>query len=118
MTFIVGPVIALILKWVNRHIKRLTTQTQQTFGELIGTIQESYSGERVVKVYDGYDYENARFRDVNEKLRSLTLKAQKVYSAGTPLTQFTSMAGVSIVIVFALMQANMGLLTVGSSQHF
>ena len=93
VTFIVGPVIALILKWVNRHIKRLTTQTQQTFGELIGTIQESYSGERVVKVYDGYDYESARFRDVNERLRSLTLKAQKVYSAGTPLTQFASMAG-------------------------
>ena len=68
---------------------------------LIGTIQESYSGERVVKVYDGYDYEIARFRDVNERLRSLTLKAQKVYSAGTPLTQFASMAGVSIVIVFA-----------------
>lgn len=82
MTFIVGPVIALILKWVNRHIKRLTTQTQQTFGELIGTIQESYSGERVVKVYDGYDYEIARFHDVNERLRTLTLKAQKVYSAG------------------------------------
>ena len=118
VTFIVGPVIALILKWVNRHIKRLTTQTQQTFGELIGTIQESYSGERVVKVYDGYDYEIARFRDVNEKLRSLTLKAQKVYSAGTPLTQFTSMAGVSIVIVFALMQANMGLLTVGEFTTF
>ena len=118
VTFIVGPVIALILKWVNRHIKRLTTQTQQTFGELIGTIQESYSGERVVKVYDGYDYELARFRDVNERLRALTLKAQKVYSAGTPLTQFTSMAGVSIVIVFALLQANMGLLTVGEFTTF
>ena len=118
VTFIVGPVIALILKWVNRHIKRLTTQTQQTFGELIGTIQESYSGERVVKVYDGYDYELARFRDVNERLRALTLKAQKVYSAGTPLTQFISMAGVSIVIVFALLQANMGLLTVGEFTTF
>ena len=91
MTFIVGPVIALILKWVNRHIKRLTSQTQKTFGELIGTIQESYNGERVVKIYDGYDYEKERFRNVNERLRSLTLKAQRVYSAGTPLTQFTSM---------------------------
>ena len=78
VTFIVGPVIALILKWVNRHIKRLTMQT----------------------------------------LRSLTLKVQKVYSAGTPLTQFASMAGVSIVIVFALMQANMGLLTVGEFTTF
>ena len=118
VTFIVGPVIALILKWVNRHIKRLTTQTQKTFGELIGTIQESYNGERVVKIYDGYDYEKERFRDVNERLRSLTLKAQRVYSAGTPLTQFTSMVGVSIVIVFALIQAKMGMLTVGEFTTF
>lgn len=118
VTFIVGPVIALILKWVNRHIKRLTSQTQKTFGELIGTIQESYNGERVVKIYDGYDYEKERFRNVNERLRSLTLKAQRVYSAGTPLTQFTSMVGVSIVIVFALIQAKMGMLTVGEFTTF
>ena len=107
VTFIVGPVIALILKWVNK-----------TFGELIGTIQESYNGERVVKIYDGYDYEKERFRNVNERLRSLTLKAQRVYSAGTPLTQFTSMVGVSIVIVFALIQAKMGMLTVGEFTTF
>ena len=118
VTFIVGPVIALILKWVNRHIKRLTSQTQKTFGELIGTIQESYNGERVVKIYDGYDYEKERFRNVNERLRSLTLKAQRVYSAGAPLTQFTSMVGVSIVIVFALIQAKMGMLTVGEFTTF
>ena len=118
VTFVVGPILAVILKWVNRHIKRLTKQTQETFGELIGTIQESYNGERVIKVYDGYDYERQRFREVNERLRTLTLKAQKVYSAGTPLTQFTSMLGVSVVIVFALMQAKMGVLTIGEFTTF
>ena len=118
VTFVVGPILAVILKWVNRHIKRLTKQTQETFGELISTIQESYNGERVIKVYDGYDYERQRFREVNERLRTLTLKAQKVYSAGTPLTQFTSMLGVSVVIVFALMQAKMGVLTIGEFTTF
>ena len=30
---------------------------------------EAHNGERVVKIYDGYAYENDRFREVNEKIR-------------------------------------------------
>lgn len=118
VTFVVGPMLFVILRWVNRHIKRLTKRQQQTFGELIGTIQETYAGERVVKIYDGYEYENARFKEVNDRLKSLTLKSQRVRAAGTPLTQLCSMCGVSVVVVIALMQAQAGHLTIGEFTTF
>lgn len=118
ISFIVAPLLVLVLRWVNRHIRRLTGLTQKTFGELIGTIQESYRGERIVKIYNGYEYETARFREVNERLRDFSLKAQRVNAAGTPLTQLVSMTGVSVVVVFALYQANIGALTVGEFTTF
>lgn len=118
VTFVVGPMLFVILRWVNRHIKRLTQRQQETFGELIGTIQETYAGERVVKIYDGYDYENARFKEVNDRLKTLTLKSQRVRAAGTPLTQLCSMCGVSVVVVIALMQAQAGHLTIGEFTTF
>ena len=118
VTFVTGPLLYLILRWVTKHIKRLTSRQQKSFGKLIGTIQETYNGERVVKIYNGYEYERQRFRSVNELLKDLTLKTQQIKAAGTPLTQLVSMCGVSIVVVFALLQAQAGLLTMGEFTTF
>ena len=118
ITFVVAPLLALVLRWVNKRIKNLTRQTQNTFGKLIGSIQETYQGERVVKIYNGYDFEIQRFRSVNEHLKTLLLKAQRVSAAATPLTQLIAMSGVSVVVVFALAQAQSGLLTIGEFTTF
>ena len=118
VTFIVAPLLALVLKWVSKRIKRLTTETQKTFGDLIGTIAEVYNGQRVVKIYNGVPYERERFREVNQRLKNLVLKSQRVSAAGTPLTQLVAMSGVSIVVVVALSQAQMGSLTIGEFTTF
>lgn len=118
VTFVVAPLLALVLRWVNKRIKSLTRQTQSTFGKLIGSIQETYQGERVVKIYDGYAFETQRFRAINEHLKNLLLRAQRVSAAATPLTQLIAMSGVSVVVVFALTQAQTGLLTIGEFTTF
>lgn len=118
VTFVVAPLLALVLRWVNKRIKSLTQQTQTTFGKLIGSIQETYHGERVVKIYDGYAFEAERFRKVNEHLKSLLLRQQRVSAAATPLTQLIAMSGVSVVVVFALSQAQTGLVTIGEFTTF
>lgn len=118
ITFVVALLLALVLRWVNKRIKSLTRQTQNTFGKLIGSIQETYQGERVVKIYDGYEFETQRFRRINEHLKDLLLRAQRVSAAATPLTQLIAMSGVSVVVVFALSQAQRGVLTIGEFTTF
>lgn len=118
VSFVVAPLLAIVIRWVNRRIKSLTRRQQLTFGELIGTVLEAYNGERVVKIYDGYEYENDRFREVNEKIRTLSLRQQRVSAAGMPLLQLITMIGVSFVVVFALMQAQSGALTIGEFTTF
>lgn len=118
ITFVVAPLLALVLRWVNKRIKSLTKQTQKTFGTLIGAIQETYAGERVVKIYDGYALETQKFRNINEYLKDLLLRAQRVSAAATPLTQLIAMSGVSVVVVFALTQAQAGHLTIGEFTTF
>lgn len=118
LTFVVAPLLAILLRWVNKRIKRLTTQTQNIFGQLIGTLQESYEGQRVVKIYNGYDYETKRFFEVNNTLRNLLLRTQRVKAAATPLTQLITMSAVSVVVVVALLQAQSGSLTMGEFTTF
>ena len=118
LTFVVAPLLAILLRWVNKRVKRFTTQTQNIFGQLIGTIQESYEGQRVVKIYDGYEYETKRFFKVNNTLKDLSLRTQRVKAAATPLTQLISMSAVSVVVVVALLQAQSGSLTMGEFTTF
>ena len=116
LTFVVAPLLAILLRWVNKRVKRFTTQTQNVFGQLIGTLQESYEGQRVVKIYDGYEYETKRFFKVNNTLKDLSLRTQRVKAAATPLTQLIST--VSVVVVVALLQAQSGSLTMGEFTTF
>lgn len=118
LTFVVAPLLAILLRWVNKRIKRLTTQTQNIFGQLIGTLQESYEGQRVVKIYNGYEYETKRFFEVNNTLKNLLLRTQRVKAAATPLTQLITMSAVSVVVVVALLQAQSGSLTMGEFTTF
>lgn len=118
VAFVVAPLLILVLRWVNKRIKKFTKQTQKNFGVMIGTIQETYRGARVVKIYDGVAYENQRFKEINELLKDLSLRSQRVSAAGTPLTRLVTMIAVSVVLVIALKQAQAGTLSFGEFTTF
>ena len=113
VTLVVAPLIAVILRWVNKKTKKYGLQTQTALGNMMNTVLEAYQGQRIIKIYDAYEKEQTRFRRVNELLYSISMRMQAVGAAGTPLTQFVTMAGVSIVVVVALLQAQAGHLTLG-----
>lgn len=113
VTLVISPFLFLILKWISKTVKRLALGSQNTMGEMSVAIQEAYEGQRVVKVYDAYEYEKSRFDSINEKLARLSVRMRAVKTAGTPLTQLVTMMGVSVVVVFALLQAQRGMLSMG-----
>ncbi len=113
VTLVISPFLFLILKWISKTVKRLALGSQNTMGEMSVAIQEAYEGQRVVKVYDAYEYEKSRFGSINEKLARLSVRMRAVKTAGTPLTQLVTMMGVSVVVVFALLQAQRGMLSMG-----
>ena len=113
VTLVISPFLFLILKWISKTVKRLALGSQNTMGEMSVAIQEAYEGQRVVKVYDAYEYEKSQFGSINEKLARLSVRMRAVKTAGTPLTQLVTMMGVSVVVVFALLQAQRGMLSMG-----
>ena len=81
--------------------------------DLANVIREGYSGQRMVKIYGAYDYEEERFTKFNGKMKKLALRRKAVSASGTPMTHFVSMCAVSIVVVVALLQAQHGMLSLG-----
>ena len=113
VSFVVAPFLALIIRWVGRKNRSYGSGFQQSLADLTSVVQEGYRGQRMVKIYDAYEYEQKRFMSANGLMWRLALRMQRVSGAGTPLTHFVSMCAVSIVVVVALLQAQHGMLTLG-----
>ena len=110
---VVGPVAAVALRAISRRTRRIVRESQDAIADVLSRVQESYEAERLVKVSNAYDFEMARFRPINEQIRRTALNMQKMKGLGTPVTQIVTMTGVAIVVAFALMQAQRGMLTIG-----
>jgi subfamily B ATP-binding cassette protein MsbA len=105
LTMIVAPPIGLALRAFSRRLRRLNLENQAMLGEMTRAIQEAHEGQRVVKVYEGAEYENHRFLQINDKLRGFAMRMQVAWSAATPIAQVLGAIGVAIVMTVALWQA-------------
>jgi subfamily B ATP-binding cassette protein MsbA len=118
LTLLMAPLIALVLRRFSGRLRRLNLENQDMLGEMTRAVQEAHDGSRVIKVYDGFDYEQQRFAAINDKLRRFAMKMQAAWSAGTPLTQLIAAVGLSVVISAALWQAREGRLSPGEFVTF
>ena len=110
---VVGPVGALILRVISRRTRRIVKDSQAAIAGILSRVQESYKAERLVKVSDTYDFEMNRFKSINRQIRLTELKRQVMTGLGTPITQIVTMAGVAVVVAYALYEAQAGRLTIG-----
>jgi len=118
LTLLIAPLLALVMRGFSSRLRRLNLDNQEMLAEMTRAVQEAHEGSRVIKVYDGFDYERGRFADINGKLRRFALKMQVAASAGTPLTQLIAAVGLSIVISMALWQSRAGQLSAGEFVTF
>lgn len=113
VALVVGPVGALIMRAISQRTKRIVKASQAAIAGILSRVQESYKAERLVKISDTYDFEMARFRPINQKIRRTELKRQIMQGLGTPVTQVITMSGVAVVVAYALFEAQAGRLTIG-----
>lgn len=101
-----------------RRLRRINRDTISMNAELTRVVQEGIDGQRVIKLFDGYERERGRFAYVNARLRRFAMRAASADAAMSPLSQFFIAIAVAAVIAVALYQANHGTLTVGSFAAF
>ncbi len=112
------PVTTVIAKSFTRRLRRINRDTVNMNAELTRVVGEGIDGQRVIKLFDGYEYERKRFDFVNGKLRRFAMRTATADAALTPLTQICIAISVGVVIAVALGQANNNALTPGGFAAF
>lgn len=118
IVLVVLPVSVYTASIFIRRLRRINRETISMNAELTRVVQEGIEGQRVIKLFDGYDRESDRFAYVNARLRRFAMRAASADAAMSPLSQFFIAVAVAAVIAVALYQANHGSLTVGSFAAF
>ncbi|WP_368298288.1 ABC transporter ATP-binding protein [Cytobacillus firmus] len=83
ITLIIVPLMFFGMKWITARTGRLFKEQQKNLGELNGFIEETISGQRIIKTFSQEQKVMAEFREKGEKLKLAGFWAQ-TYSGFIP----------------------------------
>lgn len=106
--------VRFIVKKSQKHFRA----RQGILGQLNGHIEEIYSGQQVVKLYNGEEKSRKKFQALNEKLFHSAWKSQFLSGLMMPLMGFISNLGYVVVAVLGSYLTVTGQIRIGDVQAF
>jgi ATP-binding cassette subfamily B protein len=97
VTVLTVPLVAYIAKSVTKYTRKFFTEQQQRLGEVNGFVQENISGLKVIKVFGRESRAVEQFQEFNERLRSVSVKAQSLSGSMGPI--MNAMRNLSFVVI-------------------
>lgn len=115
---VIFPIIALLIRILGKAFRRYSGRIQDSVGEVTQVSEEVLSGNRVVKIFGGFEYEMNRMVEADERNRQQNLKLIRSRSMGAAITQVIFGIGVAAVVYFAGIESVNGDLSPGSFMAF
>ena len=115
---VIGPVVAVLINYVNKRIRRYAQRLQGSVGDVTHISQEAIEGERVVKVFGGQGHERAAFARANENNRHQFMKITSVNAASVPIVQFITASFLALVVYIVTRPGMLEEISVGTFMSF
>ncbi|WP_040950919.1 ABC transporter ATP-binding protein [Gorillibacterium massiliense] len=113
ITILTVPLIAVFTKRITKYTRQYFSEQQKQLGEVNGFVQESISGLKVIKVFGREAKTAEQFREINERLRSVGVKAQSLSGSMGPMMNMMRNLSFVVIAVFGGIFAYHDLITVG-----
>ncbi|RPI43991.1 MAG: lipid A export permease/ATP-binding protein MsbA [Betaproteobacteria bacterium] len=118
LTLLTLPAIVVIVRVLSRRLRNSSRQSQRAMGDLTQVLQEALEGQREVKLFGGFDYEMARFRDTADRVRRYAMKQASAAAINVPLVQMVAALALALMVYLATRQASSDVSTVGGFVSF
>ncbi|MFC5653258.1 ABC transporter ATP-binding protein [Paenibacillus solisilvae] len=113
LTFVVVPLMALGMRWITRRTGPLFKERQRNLGELNGYIEETLSGQRVIKAFSQESRVIRGFTERNDRIKLSGFWAQTISSFIPKLMNGLNNLSFAIVAGVGGILAIQGKITVG-----
>ena len=94
------PLAGLVMGRVGKRLKRSSLETQNQWGVIMSTIEETLGGLRIVKAFNAEDKMRDRFHGENQRFYNLSRRVARRQQLAHPMSEFLGTAAVAIVLWF------------------
>ncbi|MEG2276160.1 MAG: ABC transporter ATP-binding protein [Clostridia bacterium] len=118
ISILVVPTSAIVIGLIVRKSQKYFIQNQEILGQLNGHIEETFSGDTVVKAFNMQDREKEKFEVINESLYKANWKSQFLSSVMMPIMQTISNFGYVGICIVGAKEVMKGTVNLGDIQAF
>ncbi|MBI3404013.1 MAG: ABC transporter ATP-binding protein [Acidobacteria bacterium] len=112
------PVVVLPIQKLGRRIRSAIEAGQAKLGELSQILQETISGNRVVKAFGMEEFEINKFQTTARRLLRDNMRSVRAYALTSPMMELLGAAVLALVLLYARDQIRYGRLTQGMFMTF
>ncbi len=108
LSFLIAPLVWSIIVRLGKRIRRVSWRSQENLAELSHVLQETISGQRIVKAFGMEDYERRRFHRSTDQLVEVNLKVTRIGALSSPIIEFIGYASFVPFLLYANHQIGRG----------
>ena len=101
-----------------RKVRKFSTGSQETMAGLNAFLHETFTGSKIIKIFNLQDFEKGRFREKTRALFVYEMKKMIVKAISSPVMEFLGGLAIAIVIYIGGMQVIKGTNTPGTFFSF
>ncbi len=116
--FIVLPLAFYPIVLFGRRVRKFSTGTQETMADLNSFLHETFTGSKIVKIFNLEDLEKERFRQKTRLLFRLEMKKVVAKALSSPVMEFLGGLGIAFIIWFGGLRVINGTSTPGTFFSF
>ena len=113
ITLIITPLLAYVFMATGRNLKRYISKMSMVNAQLYSTLQESFTGIRIVKTFKLENYLHQKFQERNGQFARLLLKTSILEETSHPLVEFLTALALAPIIYYGGLQVLVGKMTPG-----
>lgn len=98
-TVLVLPVIAFVIGYIVKKLRRKATAGQEAFSELVSTLDESLGSIKTVKGYNATEYVNEKFKAQNSFYSKIQRHIAARQQLASPMSETLGVSAVCIILI-------------------
>jgi subfamily B ATP-binding cassette protein MsbA len=99
IAFIILPVAAIPIVKFGQRLRKFSLRGQVRMGFIASLLEETISGNRIVKAFTMEDYECRRFSDENDRYFRTIMKRQRIRALSSPVSEALGGLGIAGIIL-------------------
>lgn len=99
-TLLLLPVSGLLISGISKRLKKKAVENQESLGRILNILDETLSGMRIIKAFNGVEYINKIFYGEVKQYERLNMSMSRRFELASPVSEFLGVSAVAGILLY------------------